>query len=180
MQHVRGCIAHQSCTDYAVATVISPTTSSNHQHKLTACPLRSICFPSGLWRMAHRNVSLVSDTGVPLNAAGSGIDIWHGAGPSANSSKRFRSLHPSGRAANRDWPLSTPDRRLWFVESDFRTSGSTSRVDRTSATDVPFCAVGWMAMPVVLARRSVVGRRREIADSGAFGGTHSTGCRARF
>jgi len=37
-----------------------------------------------------------------------------------------------------------------------------------------------MAMPVVLARRSVVGRRHEIADSGAFGGTHSTGCRARF
>jgi hypothetical protein len=32
-------------------------------------------------------------------------------------------------------------------------------------------------MPVVLARRSVVGRRREIADSGAFGGTHNTGCR---
>jgi hypothetical protein len=33
---------------------------------------------------------------------------------------------------------------------------------------------------VVLARRSVVGRRREIADSGAFGGTHSTGCRMRI
>ena len=49
-----------------------------------------------------------------------------------------------------------------------------------SAPDVPFCAGGWMAMPVVLARRSVVGRRREIADSGASGGTHSTGCRARF
>jgi len=33
---------------------------------------------------------------------------------------------------------------------------------------------------LILARRSVVGRRCEIADSGAFGGTHSTGYRARF
>jgi hypothetical protein len=32
---------------------------------------------------------------------------------------------------------SRPYRRLWIVESDFRTSGSMPRVDRTSATDVP-------------------------------------------
>jgi len=36
--------------------------------------------------------------------------------------------------------LTSSERRLWVVASDFRTSGSTSRVDRTSAPDVPFCA----------------------------------------
>jgi hypothetical protein len=58
---------------------------------------------------------------VPLTT-GLGIDIWHGARPSANSSKRSRSLHPSGRAANRDRHPSTPERQLphapfgsWFV-----------------------------------------------------------------
>ena len=34
--------------------------------------------------------------------AGSEIDIWHDAGPPANSSTRSRSLHPSGGAATRD------------------------------------------------------------------------------
>jgi hypothetical protein len=58
---------------------------------------------------------------VPLTT-GLGIDIWHGARPSANSSTRSRSLHPSGRAANRDRHPSTPERQLphapfgsWFV-----------------------------------------------------------------
>jgi hypothetical protein len=46
--------------------------------------------------------------------------------------------------------------------------------------DVPFCADAWSAAAVVLARCSVLCRRREIADSGAVGGTHSTGCRTRF
>jgi len=45
---------------------------------------------------------------------------------------------------------------------------------------VPFCASARMATAVVLARRSVPERVRLIADSGAVGGTHSTGCRARF
>src|ERR1035437_6491811 len=37
-----------------------------------------------------------------------------------------------------------------------------------------------MAVAVVLARCSAPERARSIADSGAIGGTHSTGCRARF
>ena len=54
---------------------------------------------------------------LPLNA-GLGIDIWHGAGALACSSKRFRSLHPSGRATNCDRRPSTPDRRIGYhVES---------------------------------------------------------------
>lgn len=47
-------------------------------------------------------------------AAGSGIDIWHGAGPPAHSSKRFISLNPSGRTANRDRPPRAPDRRIGY------------------------------------------------------------------
>jgi hypothetical protein len=35
-----------------------------------------------------------------LYNAGSGIDIWRGAGAPAHSSKRFRSLHPVSRAAH--------------------------------------------------------------------------------
>src|SRR5664280_1126030 len=92
--------------------------------------------PLVLW---SPSAQLASSLRVSSINAGSGIDIWHGAGPSANSSKRSRSLHLIGRAANCDWPPSTPDRRLWIVESDFRTSGSMPRVDRTNATDVPFC-----------------------------------------
>jgi len=49
-------------------------------------------------------------------AAGSEIDIWHGAGPPANSSKRSRSLHPSGGAAIRDQRPSAPDRRIRRVQ----------------------------------------------------------------
>jgi hypothetical protein len=109
---------------------------------------------------------------VSLYNAGSGIDIWHGAGPPAHFSKRFISLHLSGRTGNRDRPPRAPDRRLWIVESDFRTSGSTSRGDRTSATDVPFCAAATTATIVVLARRSVLGGVRVIADSEGVGGTH--------
>jgi hypothetical protein len=45
-------------------------------------------------------------------AAGLGIDIWYGAGAPACSSKRSRSLHPSGRAGNLDRRLSTPDRGI--------------------------------------------------------------------
>jgi hypothetical protein len=55
-------------------------------------------------------------------AAGSGIDIRHGAEPPADSSKRFRSLDPSGRAASRDQRPSAPDQRFpeaphgpWFA-----------------------------------------------------------------
>jgi hypothetical protein len=47
-------------------------------------------------------------------AAGLGIDIWHGAGERACSSKRFRSLPPIGQAANRDRRPSTPDRRIGY------------------------------------------------------------------
>jgi hypothetical protein len=122
------------------------------------------------WRSSHAPTAPGKEAKDPhlqrvTPITGSGIDIWHGAGPSANSGKRSRSLHASGRAANRDRRPSTPDRRLWIVEFDFRTSGSTSRVDRPSATDVPICAVARMATVVVLARDSVHGRRREIADS---------------
>ncbi len=39
---------------------------------------------------------------------------------------------------------------------------------------------GRMAMAIVLARCSTPERVRSIADSGAVGSTHSTGCRARF
>jgi len=45
---------------------------------------------------------------------------------------------------------------------------------------VPFCAAVRMAVAVVLARCSAPGRVRSIADSGAVGGTHSTGCRMWF
>src|ERR1035438_4147466 len=41
--------------------------------------------------------------GLPL-INGLGIDIWHGAGALACSSKRSGSLLASGRAAHRDWP----------------------------------------------------------------------------
>src|SRR5664280_3441925 len=58
---------------------------------------------------------------MPQNT-GLGIVIWHGAGAPACSSKRFRLLHPSGRAANCDGRPSTPDRRFphvplgsWFL-----------------------------------------------------------------
>ena len=36
--------------------------------------------------------------------AGLGIDIWHDAAAPACSSKRSRSLPPSGRSVHRDWP----------------------------------------------------------------------------
>jgi len=39
---------------------------------------------------------------------------------------------------------------------------------------VPICAAARMVTAVILARCSVAGRRREIADSGAVGGTHNT------
>ena len=45
---------------------------------------------------------------------------------------------------------------------------------------MPFCAAVRMAVAVVLARCSAPERVRSIADSGAVGGTHGTGCRARF
>jgi hypothetical protein len=45
---------------------------------------------------------------------------------------------------------------------------------------VPFCPVPVMATAVVLSRCSVPDRVRSIADSGAAGGTHGTGRRARF
>ena len=61
---------------------------------------------------------------------GSGIDIWHGAGPSANSSKRSRSPHLSGRVANRDRRPSTPDRRIGCVRAGARTSDSKWPVKR--------------------------------------------------
>jgi len=64
-------------------------------------------------------------------------------------------------------PQTRPDQRLWIVESDFRTSGSTSRVDPTNAPDVPFCPAARMATVVVLSRRSVLPAMRPIADSGA-------------
>ena len=67
--------------------------------------------PLVLW---SPSAQLASSLRVSSINAGSGIDIWHGAGPSANSSKRSRSLHLIGRAANCDWPPSTPDRRLWY------------------------------------------------------------------
>jgi hypothetical protein len=46
--------------------------------------------------------------------------------------------------------------------------------------EVPFCAEVREAAPVVLARYSAPDQVRLIADSGAVGGTHSTGCRVRF
>ena len=46
-----------------------------------------------------------------------------------------------------------------------------------STPEVPFCAAVMMAVAVVLARCSAPVRVRSIADSGAVGGTHSTGCR---
>ncbi len=45
---------------------------------------------------------------------------------------------------------------------------------------MPFCAAARMAATVVLAHCSAPERVRLIADSGAVGGTHSTGCRERF
>jgi hypothetical protein len=45
---------------------------------------------------------------------------------------------------------------------------------------VPFCAAAMRATLVVLARRSAFKRVWSIADSGAVGGTHSTGYRERF
>jgi len=51
-----------------------------------------------------------------------GIDIWHGDGAPACSSRRSRSLHPSGWGANRDRSPSAPDQRFpkaphgpWFA-----------------------------------------------------------------
>ena len=49
-----------------------------------------------------------------------------------------------------------------------------------SAPDVPFCTALRRPAAVVLARCSAPERVRLIADSGAVGGTHSTGCRERF
>jgi hypothetical protein len=46
--------------------------------------------------------------------------------------------------------------------------------------DVPFCAALRRPAAVVLARCSAPERVRLIPDSGAVGGTHSTGCQARF
>jgi hypothetical protein len=45
---------------------------------------------------------------------------------------------------------------------------------------VPFCAAAMVVAAVVLARCSAPERVRLIADSGAVGGTHSTGYRERF
>ena len=45
---------------------------------------------------------------------------------------------------------------------------------------MPFRAAARMATAVDLARCSAPERVRSIADSGAVGGTHNTGCRARF
>jgi hypothetical protein len=133
------------------------------------CPLNAV-------RHAFCDVS----PACPRTIAGLGIDIWHGAGAPACSSKRFRSLHPSDRAANCDRRPSTPDRRLWIVESDFRTSGSMPRVDRTNATDVPFCAAARMATAVVLARYSAPGRVWSIAGSRTVNGAHGFDYRVRI
>jgi hypothetical protein len=51
-------------------------------------------------------------------------------------------------------------------------------VDREHARRA--CAAVRMAVAVVLARCSAPQRVRSIADLGAVGGTHNTGCRARF
>jgi hypothetical protein len=48
-----------------------------------------------------------------------------------------------------------PYRRLWIVESNFRTSGSMPKVDHTSATDVPLCAPGGRSRAVIRVRPSV-------------------------
>jgi len=66
--------------------------------------------------------------------AGLGIDIWHGTGAPACSSKRFGSLHPSGRTANCDRRPSTPDRRFRRrLRQAVQGSGSTERATRTAS-----------------------------------------------
>jgi hypothetical protein len=65
------------------------------------------------------------------HSTGSGIDIWHNAGPPAHSSKRFISLHPGCRTVNRDRPPRAPDRRIGIVRSGhpnvtFKMTGDTT------------------------------------------------------
>src|ERR1035437_205030 len=49
-----------------------------------------------------------------------------------------------------------------------------------STPEVPFCAAPRVATAVVMARRSVLGGVRVIADSEAVGGTHRTESRRQF
>lgn len=87
--------------------------------------------------------------------------------------------------------LWTADRRLRQPPARRRKSGRdrclrpnvgsdvTSGPIGGSRREVPFCSAATVATAVVLARYSAPDQMRLIADSGAVGGTHSTGCRER-
>ena len=69
-------------------------------------------------------------------------------------------------SANERTRVSGRTRPTTMVGGVAQAARRPARLPSASTPDVPFCAVARVATVVVLARRSAVGRRREIADSG--------------
>ena len=76
--------------------------------------------------------------------------------------------------------IPTKGRPYRFRIAAWQAAKRQACLQNASAPDVPFCAAGWMAMAVVLARCSAPGRVCSIAGSRTVDGAHRFGCRKRF